>query len=213
METKKRIFLEKISQLYKQQGIKSLSMEAIAGHIGLSKKTLYNYFHSKEQMVDALIHYHFAKNKEAFSALAQEKINAIEKLVRVSDLLYVFFQEFSPTMLDDLRKLYPYLSHKNKTSFREHLTSEVAKNIESGIREGLYVATFNVQLITHYFVFSLQHLLTHDFMTDKEITPAILYKQLIIYHIRGLASEKGRHYLAQYASASPAPDSNTHKTA
>jgi AcrR family transcriptional regulator len=213
MEDKKRIYLGKISRLYKDHGIKTLTMEAVAKHVGLSKKSLYNYFHSKEQMVDALFQYHFAKNREAFSTLARENRNAIEKLVKVTELLYLFFQEFSQPMLRDLRNLYPYLSHRNKNAFQEHLTKEIANNINKGIQEGLYVNSFNVSLITHYFVFSLKHLLTNDFLTEKETTPSILYKQLIIYHIRGMASEKGRRCLAEHLATSPAPESSSPKTA
>ena len=198
MKDKKRFYIEKIAMLYREHGIKPLSMDAIANHIGLSKKSLYNYFDSKEKMIDAVFQFHFEQIREGFTAVASEKINAIEKLLKVSDLLYQFFEAFSQPMLQDLRKFYPYLSHKNRNSFREHLTKEIEHNIREGISQNLYVATFNVDLITHHFVSSLQLILLEETLTGKEPTPASAYKQLIIYHIRGMATVKGMQNLANH---------------
>jgi AcrR family transcriptional regulator len=213
MEDKKRCYIEKIALLYREHGIKPLSMEVIASHIGLSKKSLYNYFDSKEKMIDAVFQFHFERIRKGFIVVASEKINAIEKLLKVSDLLYQFFEEFSQPMLQDLRKLYPYLSHKNRNSFREHLTKEIEHNIREGIAENLYVKAFSVNLITHHFVSSLQHLLLEETLSDKELTPAIAYKQVIIYHIRGIATTKGIQELENHLANAHITNTNPQKIA
>lgn len=213
MINKKRYYIEKIALLYREHGIKPLSMDAIATLIGLSKKSLYNYFESKEKMVDAVFQFHFKRLRDGFSTIVSEKINAIDKLLKVSDLLYHFYGSFSEPMLEDLRQFYPYLSHKNKDTYQKHLATEIEHNIQEGIQQGLYIKTFDVQLITHHFVLSLQLLLTEQSLPNNKITPATAYKQLILYHIRGIASNRGMQKLSAHLENTSLSNDNPQKIA
>ena len=200
MEKKAIFYLEQITRLYKQRGIRSLSMEDIANHVGVSKKTLYNYFESKELMINTLLQQLFQNIKFAFGKISQQPGNAITRLLQVSDLLHHLYGEFPAHMIHDLNKLFPYLSHKNKDAYQSHLYNEIKKNIGQGIEQGLYLPTLEVNLIAHYFVFSLQQLLTNSFNTPPETSAANNYKQLVNYHIRGLATEKGLQFLSNYSA-------------
>ncbi len=188
-------------------------MDAVASHIGLSKKSLYNYFESKEKMVDAVFQFHFERIRQRFNDIKAEKINALDKLLKVSELLYHFYDSLSAPMLEDLRQFYPYLSHKNRDTYRKHLATEIEHNIHKGIQQGLYINTFDVQLITHHFVSSLQLLLTEQSVPNNKITPAIAYKQLILYHIRGIASNRGMQKLSAHLENASLSNDNPQKIA
>ncbi|HEX6193727.1 MAG TPA: helix-turn-helix domain-containing protein, partial [Chitinophagaceae bacterium] len=57
MDTKERI-QNKAEELFMQFGIRSVSMDDIANNLGMSKKTVYQYFVDKDELVEAVVQAH-----------------------------------------------------------------------------------------------------------------------------------------------------------
>ena len=57
MDVKERI-LGKAEELFMQYGIRSVSMDDIANSLGMSKKTLYQYYADKDELVDSVVESH-----------------------------------------------------------------------------------------------------------------------------------------------------------
>ena len=64
MDEKAQKVLDQVSQLFMQYGIKSLTMDDIARHLGISKKTLYQSFSDKADLVSKGIQSHMDKNPQ-----------------------------------------------------------------------------------------------------------------------------------------------------
>ena len=79
MEHKERI-LEKATDLFMRYGIRSITMDEIAAQLGISKKTIYQFFTDKDAMVEAVVNEETKRNEEdcrQFSAAAENAVHEI----------------------------------------------------------------------------------------------------------------------------------------
>ena len=118
MEIQERI-RQKADELFRRYGIRSVTMDEIATQLGMSKKTIYQYYTDKDQLVDAVAvdEIHFSQECCTRDSAAAE--NAIEEIFKVMEFVEVMFRNMNPSMLHDLEKYHPggykkFLEHKNK---------------------------------------------------------------------------------------------------
>jgi len=96
--------LEQIKELFFEFGIKNLNMDDISRKLGISKKTLYRFVKSKEDMIEKLFEYEQQKWEKSTAIIGNQDVNAIEKLFKVSMLVYEEMKRFNPMLMFELRK-------------------------------------------------------------------------------------------------------------
>jgi len=122
METKERILL-KAQELFQQYGIRSVTMDEIAAQLGISKKTIYQLFADKHELVDAVAEIHFNDNRSRCLRGKKEARNAIEEVFLTVDMVQELLSEVSATVFYDLEKFHPktfakFQEQQNKYLFR-----------------------------------------------------------------------------------------------
>jgi len=147
MEPRERI-LSKAEELFRQFGIRSVTMDEIASQLGISKKTIYQFFADKHELVDAVAAVHFEENRTLCGRGKVQAKNAVEEIFLTIDTMQEMLSEMSPTIFYDLEKFHPktferFLEHRNKFLFKV-----VKENLEWGMKEELYRPDINVDIIT-----------------------------------------------------------------
>jgi len=133
--------------LFCQKGIKSVSMDDIAQHLGMSKKTIYKWFENKDQIVYAACHSYLVAVEHTCERITTETGNAIEELLRLMELNKNVFTKIHPSIFYDLRKYHStgwelWESHKNT-----YILQKISQNIVRGMREGLFRNDLEVDII------------------------------------------------------------------
>lgn len=149
MEIQERI-RHKADELFRRYGIRSVTMDEIATQLGMSKKTIYQYYTDKDQLVDAVAVDEIQFSQECCTRDSAAAENAIEEIFKVMEFVEVMFRNMNPSMLHDLEKYHPggyrkFLEHKNK-----FLYEMVKKNIERGIKEELYRPEIDIEIMARY---------------------------------------------------------------
>ena len=195
MDEKAQKVLDQVSQLFMQYGTKSLTMDDIARHLGISKKTLYQSFSDKADLVSKGIQSHMDKEGAALCAIQEKSENAIEEMFLISQHVSTHLQSMHPSILFDMEKYYPAAFSKFNEYKMDMIMSCIARNIEEGISQGLYRKNINIPIVAGLYVGRM------DIIFDQQLFPAAQYNakdvyfEAIRYHIRGIASEKGMEYL------------------
>ena len=194
MDQKLIELLEGISQLFIKYGIKSVTMDDIASHLGISKKTLYQHFADKRDLVEKIVLYHMSKNNSKFSELALCKLNAIDILLATTKNVMELLEEFNPGVCYDLQKYYPeihkiFSDHKNK-----HIFENVKLNLIKGIEEGLYRKDINADIISTAYVSRIEMIFNYDHFPSDKFSMKQVFDETFRYHIHGIASKKGIEY-------------------
>ncbi len=146
--------LEKIlsasAELFSQYGFKTITMDDIARRAGISKKTLYQHFANKQEVVNESVVWYKNQMAENCGAILSGVENAIEAMVRMLAFFDTMHRKINPMALFEMQRFYP----EAYNTFREMLVGRdvvmMRDNILQGIKEGLYRADINADLLARY---------------------------------------------------------------
>ena len=191
-EGKEQILKVAIERM-QQVGIRSVSIDDICPELGMSKKTFYVYFPSKDDLVQAILHKHEQKvAHDLDNALSKRSITQvivewakIAKTANKKDLK-------TPPMIYDLEKYYPQLSSSHKKVMRETAEKILVRFLKKGVSEGIFRAEIDVDVVAMMFLdmqYRLLDLITGGQMTKEEVH-RIGHQRMDIL-MRGILSESG----------------------
>lgn len=190
MDVKERI-KKKATELYCKYGTKSVTMDEIAEQAGVSKKTIYQCFSDKNELVDDVLLLILEMNREACNITLEKAENAIEEVFLLSDAIKHFIENLNPSFIVDIKKGHPG-SFKKFQNYRNGFIYDIIyNNIEKGKQEGLYRTEMNSDVITK------MRLETIILPFDTQVFPSQLYSaadlqnELVIYYLYGMATLKG----------------------
>ncbi len=191
MEEKKEYYLEQIGKLFLRYGLRGITMEEISDELGVSKKTIYNYFESKADIVDMLLQRHLNnKNESMWEAISHGK-NAIEILIGITNLMKETIQDIPPLVKRDLVKHFPLQLKKSNEALKNKIYEYIKQNVLKGIDQGLYRSNLNVELIARHYVVSFDRYIRQEVMDGIDFSIDAYYEEILSYHIRGIATLKG----------------------
>lgn len=189
---------QKADELFRRYGIRSVTMDEIATQLGISKKTIYQFYTDKDQLVDAVAVDEIKFSQESCQRDMAVSANAIEEIFRVMEFVEVMFRNMNPSMLFDLEKYHPagykkFLEHKNRFLF-----DMIKRNLERGIKEELYRPEINVEIMTRYRLESMMIAFNPELFPPAKFNLASLQQEIIEHFLYGLATLKGYKLILKY---------------
>jgi AcrR family transcriptional regulator len=189
--------LNKSAELFLRYGVKNLTMDEIATQLGMSKKTIYAYVANKADLVKKVMQAHLDKENDFTKEVQKTSKNALEEHIRIMTFMSEEIQSFNSVIFFELQKYYPesyalFNEHREKVALRN-----ILNNLKMGIKEGLYRADMDVEIVSRIFVYGLDILMDQQRFPSKKYQFFILYKEFIIYHLAGILTPKGTTYLEQ----------------
>jgi len=179
-------------ELFMRYGIRSISMDDIARHLSVSKKTLYQHFADKEDIVTVTCKSHLDRNAAEFQSVRKTTRNAIEELVQLSVCLKQNMQDMNPSLLFDLQKYHPkawnvWLNHKNN-----FIRESVVRNLKQGMEEGYFRPEMDAEVIAAVRLELMQLAFNEEIFPRERFRMADVQTQIFDHFISGLLTEKGR---------------------
>ena len=199
-DLKFQTILEGVVKLFYEFGIRNLNMDDISRSLGISKKTLYQYVKSKEDLIEKLFYYDQLKWDSEMAKMLTEKLNAIEILVQVSLKVFEEMGRFNSQLTFELKKYYEPIFQQFMVRKQNHIFSQISKNIEKGIAEGLYRSDINVELVAGLYVRNLVMAHNNDFCISESITFEQLFEVMFENHIRAISTPEGIAYFEKRKS-------------
>ncbi len=182
--------------VFMKYGIRSVTMDDLARHLGVSKKTIYKYVSDKKELVLKGMEYHHELEVCAMEACMKQKLNAIDENFEISKVIVDQLKNVHPSVMYDLQKYYPEAVAKFQEFKMSVVKNWVSTNMERGIAQGLYREDLNIPILTSMYLARMDDFFNQD-LFPKEIPFSEIYLESFRYHIRGLASEKGIEYLKE----------------
>ena len=189
---------EQANELFMRFGLRSVSMDDIAGKLGMSKKTIYQYYADKDELVNAAVGSIIFSNQQTCDFDRTSAQNAVHEIFLAIDLVKELFRSMNPSLLYDMQKYHPaafklFSDHKNK-----YLYGMIYSNITRGIEEGVYRPEINVEAIARFRVESIVLPFNPDFHLNVSIGLAEIEEELTIHFLYGLVSPKGYKMVLKY---------------
>lgn len=199
-DPKLRSILERTVEMFSEFGIRNLNMDDISRSLGISKKTLYQYVKSKEDLIEKLFYYDDMKWNSEVSKIKLDDLNAIDILIQVSLLVFNEMASLNPKLKFELKKYYEPVFNQFMVRKQNHIFDQMSKNIQKGITEGLYRNDVNVELVAGLYVRNLVDMHNKDYCFNETITFDEVFEVMFENHIRAISSPEGIAYFEKRKS-------------
>ncbi|HEU4469442.1 MAG TPA: TetR/AcrR family transcriptional regulator [Flavisolibacter sp.] len=199
MEAKERI-LVKSHELFNRYGIRSVSMDDIAAQLGMSKKTLYQYYADKDELVNAVFDIELTQNREHCVACSRQGENAIHEVFLSFDMVQDLLNAMNPAVLFDLQKYHPTGYRKFEEFRNSFLYKIIHNNLERGIREELYRPEVDIEVLSRYRIFSVLLSFNPEVFPNNKGNLVYIEQQMMEHFLYGLATPKGVKLIQKYKS-------------
>jgi AcrR family transcriptional regulator len=195
--TKVRI-RDKAKELFLRYGIRSVSMDDIANQLGMSKKTIYQYFTDKNELVDAVVEDDVCEMQRDCNLCREKARDAIEEIFLTVDKVIEQLGNLNPMVLYDLEKFHVrayqrFMEHKNK-----FLLQIIRQNLEWGIKEELYRSDIDVDILSKFRLESIMIPFNIDLYPPSRYKLVEVTKVIIEHFVFGIASMKGHKLILKY---------------
>ena len=190
MEDKKKQIVELAQEEFKRYGIKSVSIDDLSRSLGISKKTFYQYFPAKDDLVRAVLVQKFATVNENATKFMEGRsaTECVRLIMEMHSKIDDVHKE--PAFSYDLRKYYPTL-YKEHVKAVNILTKEILRHhLQQGKDEGVYREDLDVEMCA-----IMYSLIQQAFMRNegdiKSVSPRRLMRFTTESFFRSIVSEKG----------------------
>lgn len=190
--------LHKASELFLTLGVKSVTMDDLAENMAISKKTIYEFYANKYDLVKATTEFIFEKIMLEIEQICDEdNESSIKNLFAINKYVNKQLKEDINTEYQ-LQKYYPDIYAELSAKKFKVIIEGITENLEKGVENGLYRKDINIPMVARFYYIG------HTTLKNKEIFPSEHYKlnnivkQYLIYHIRAIATEKGIEELEKY---------------
>lgn len=172
---------------FRQRGIRAVKMDDVAAELGISKRTLYEIFDKKEDLLFETLKHYYVERREKIQVIVQHCNNVMEIILAVYRLKVEEFQKTNPNFYADMVK-YPqvlrFLNQENQSN-----RARFQQFIERGIKEGFFRSDVNYELTTRLFDALSNYVMQNQLY--RQYTMAEIFRNLIFVTLRGMCTERG----------------------
>ncbi|MDO5105371.1 TetR/AcrR family transcriptional regulator [Capnocytophaga sp.] len=185
----KQQIIEKATEDFLQYGFKSFTMDDLAQKMGMSKKTLYEYYASKNDLVEACVEYVLVDFEQ--KCYLKGKGNVIENLFEMQKNFIEAYKITSNRPLWELKKYYPKLYEKVENRFRVIDDKHIEELVSKGLEEKLFRENIDLKFVKHFFHAMMKMKEDPKFYPETEFSFWQVVEKQAEYLIRILANENG----------------------
>ncbi|MFI8378423.1 TetR/AcrR family transcriptional regulator [Leeuwenhoekiella sp. NPDC079379] len=193
----KQEILDTATQLYIKQGFKSVTMDDIATHMGISKKTIYASYSHKTELVYAVSHQMMTTVQAAVTKLINKHKNPIEELYEIKKYVIQHLQGEKSSSIQQLLKYYPKIFNELQLQQFDFMKGCMEENITKGINMGLFRNNLDVEFVSRMYHIGMTNIKDDSIFPQEKFPHAALYEMYLEYHLRGIVTPEGRKILNQ----------------
>ena len=197
MEVKERILI-KAADLFMRYGIRSITMDEIASQLGISKKTIYQFFIDKDDMVSAVIELEIKKNELECTEFQKSAADAVHEIFLAVEDLDEMLKYMNPLMLYDLEKHHPRAYLKLKEYKYQFLYQAILDNLRRGIGEGTYRGDLQPDIVAKNRIESAFLVFNPDLFPHTRYKISEVNFELAMLFLHGVTTVKGKQLIEKY---------------
>jgi len=189
-DTKNRI-IETATELYSKFGLKSVSIDDIANNMGMSKKTIYQYFVDKNELINIATQRYLALEKEALKQFEDQAKNAVHFFIKSNNYFTRNVRDTSSVNIIELKR-----SHAQAWEIVEHFRNDVLKqaisaNLQKGIEQELFRSGLDIEIMSRLRIQEISSLFDDNVFSKRSFDTAIVSNKILEYFIHGISTDVG----------------------
>ncbi len=192
IEIKDRI-LTRAEEMFLKFGYSKVTMDEIAANLGMSKKTLYKFFPSKEELVREIIYKMRCGVKDYIDdLLANDEMDFVEKLKRLMNLIGNQSSKLQGPLLEDLHKNIPEVWKQINEFRKENVRQKFTQLINMGVEKGIFRKDVDQRLIVLTYSSAVQGLINPEILSQMPFSVEQVFESVIKIIFSGIFTEERR---------------------
>lgn len=185
-------------ELFMKYGFKSITMDDIARHLSISKKTIYQFFKDKDDLICIVTEAHLKEEKREIDEVHQMANNAIEELYLISKCMRKNLSEVNTSVMYDLQK-YHKKAWGKFLDFKDEVLGNAFKEVLiKGVKEGHFRQEIDVEILARLRLAQVQLGFDENVYPHEQFNFKDVQIQLFDHFVHGITTPKGQELLDQY---------------
>ena len=189
--SQKEYIIERTSQMFVASGIKAVRMDDIAQTLGVSKRTLYEMFGDKEELLYLCVTHFLEQQRANVNLTSKDSSTVLENILR-GFLSMMQYSEVNNRIMSNLQRFYPSVFARIRTESgevgRENLRNAIHRCADEGYLDG----RFNMDLAITVLYYTAMGVITRrDFPYPDGVSPQEAFQHIVVCFFRGVATAKG----------------------
>ncbi len=191
-------------QLFQKYGFHKVSVDEIVRSLGISKKTLYKYFASKDELVKSIIEVHSREIYENMAGIVEHpNMSFFEKLENIMHSLHSFHQKMNPTFLKDLSRFMPEVHRDILDNAKPRIQENFRILFKTGVEEGIFRSDVDPDALLILQSVLMEKLFVPEVLANLSQSAHELHHMIRRIIFEGILTEKGRAEHAERIECMP----------
>ena len=197
MEPQEKILKTSLGMFFRY-GIKHVTMDDIAKELGMSKKTIYQFYKEKDDLVNQLCEVEMVIQEKVFRDIQLSAKDPIQEIMLISTKMREMMQNINPLFFLDLQKFYP-VAFKRFQQFKEECAyKDVLANIKRGKDLGIYRADVDEEFAARYRLGQIDMLMFGNYFNFEKVSFIMASELLLEMFVYGISTPKGHELIDDY---------------
>jgi AcrR family transcriptional regulator len=183
--------LNKATEMFLTLGFKSVTMDDIASEMGISKKTIYQHFSNKDNLVKDATTNLFENISCGIDEIILADKDPIEELFTIKEFVMQHLKDENTSPIYQLQKYYPKIHKSLMIKQFDKMGTCVIDNLEKGIQLGLFRKDIRKELISRFYFAGMTSIKDVELFNPKEFSSKTVQSCYLEYHLRGICTPKG----------------------
>ncbi len=196
--TMKESILEKAMEMYIKLGFKGVTLDDIAQEMSISKKTIYQHFANRNELIEAVAKKIMTEIKCDIDTLSQGQMDPMEEMFVIRRYLRKTLEGKFQLPIYQLNKFFPEIAQKLKRDQFGKMYESVMDNLSRGIKAGFYRPEIDTEFITRIYFAGVTGTKDTDLFPEDDFNIHTVTKMYMEYHLRAICTAKGLDLLEQH---------------
>ena len=199
-EEVRRIIIDTALKEFKEKGIKDVKMDDIAARLSMSKRTIYELFNDKAEILYESMKIQNQKMQEKGRAIIRSASDVLDTILKLYDLYLTSLKSINKKFFTEIKK-YPDVCKHNKNHEAQYDKQFLAW-MELGRKQGLFREDANFEIFSFMLHKNLETIFVANIGEDNhslaKYPPEELGRMLFIFYLRGISTSKGQQIIEDY---------------
>ena len=187
--------INKAIDMFMAIGFKTLTVDDLASEMCISKRTIYEHFHNKHDLVEASTMHLFEKVSNGIDEIFTLNKNPIEELFAIKDFVLENLKNDSASPIYQLKKYYPQIYKSLMDRQFNKMDICVLENLKKGIKQRFYRDDINLRLTSRFYFAGINSIRDAELFNPIQFSKIEVQKAYLEYHLRAICTQKGIDFM------------------
>ena len=193
--------INKARELYFSFGLKSVTMDALAKETGISKKTLYQHFTDKDEIIDVVVADLLESHQQQIESCRSAATNVVHEVHLQLTAILTLFLDIRPAFFNEMQKYFPEVWTKMIDHEKSTLLAGIQSNLQRGIAEGYYRNDLNTEITSLFRINQIRSLFNPASYQIPHFEIKKLAFELTSLYLHAITNADGRVLIKEYSES------------